>query len=259
MTQQRGTFDETMLGYPVFTEDGTQLGKVKEVQGDRFKVDAPMQPDFWLSTSAIASASGGQVMLSVNSDRLDEYRGGGVGDRDTEYTRTAQTTTAAAGTAGHTHEAHDHTHGASMEATAPAQGTVRAEGEQTVQLREEELRANKETVQAGEVGVRKEVVAEEQTVDVPVRREEVVIERRPVEGRAPAQGEIGEGEEIRVPVMAERADVEKETVVTEEVSIGKRQVEETEQVTDTVRREEARLERSGDVDIRGSGGESSRR
>jgi stress response protein YsnF len=39
--------------------------------------------------------------------------------------------------------------------------------------------------------------------------------------------------------------------VREEVALGKRQVQDTQHVTDTVRREEARVERQGDVNIQG--------
>ena len=48
-----------------------------------------------------------------------------------------------------------------------------------VQLREEQLEVNKQPVQTGEVGIRKEVVTEQKSINVPVNREEVVIERRP--------------------------------------------------------------------------------
>jgi hypothetical protein len=49
------------------------------------------------------------------------------------------------------------------------------EDSRRIELREEELRAEKQRVQAGEVRVRKEVVSEERTIEVPVTREEVVI------------------------------------------------------------------------------------
>ena len=41
-------------------------------------------------------------------------------------------------------------------------------------------------------------------------------------------------------------------MVTEEVSVGKQPVQETERVEGTVRREEARMEKEGDVDVRGN-------
>ena len=136
-------------------------------------------------------------------------------------------------------------HGGSGQAAATRTG----EGERSVELREEQLRARKEPVEAGEVALRKDVVTEQKSMDVPVTREEVVVERHPVAGR-PAGGEIREGEELRVPVREEQVRLDKETVVTEEVGIGKRPVTETEHVAGTVRREEVRAESEGDVDVR---------
>jgi uncharacterized protein (TIGR02271 family) len=122
--------------------------------------------------------------------------------------------------------------------------------ERTVQLREEELRARKEGREVGQVGIGKEVVEEEKTLEVPVTREEVFVERRPVDRRQ-ADRPIGEGETIEVPVYEEEVEVEKRPVVYEEVGIGKQAVQETERVSDTVRREVADLDARGDVDVRG--------
>jgi uncharacterized protein (TIGR02271 family) len=136
---------------------------------------------------------------------------------------------------------------------APAGRTTREAGD-TVQLREEELRASKQRVEAGEVIVRKDVVEEKRTVEVPVRREEVYVERRPVEGRPVAGGEIRESEqEIRVPVMEEDVRVEKVPVVKEEIRVGKREVEETRAVAATVRKEVADIDQTGAARVGGSG------
>ena len=123
--------------------------------------------------------------------------------------------------------------------------------EQRMQLREEQLRVGKQAVQTGEVGLRKEVVSEQQTVDVPVTHEEVVIERRPGSSQ-PSDTPIGEEETYRVPVREEQVSVQKQPVVREEIALGKRQVQDTQQVSETVRREEARIERKGDVNIQGN-------
>jgi uncharacterized protein (TIGR02271 family) len=130
-------------------------------------------------------------------------------------------------------------------------GTTRVEGEdrERIELREEELRATKDRVKAGEVRVRKDVVTDEKTIDVPVTREEVVVERHPASGR-PVTGDIKEGEEIRIPVTEEKVRVEKTPVVKEEITVGKRQVQETEKVRDTVRREEARIDEKGAARVR---------
>jgi len=124
----------------------------------------------------------------------------------------------------------------------------------TIELREERLRAVKETREAGAVTIKKDVVTEQQSVDVPVTHEEVVIERRPVAGRPATGSQIGDGEEIRVPVEAEKARLEKETVVTEELQVGTRPVTETEHLTGTVRREELRMDKEGDVRVQGTQG-----
>jgi uncharacterized protein (TIGR02271 family) len=80
----------------------------------------------------------------------------------------------------------------------------------------------------------------------------VVIEQRPVTGGQIDSTPIGEGETIRVPLTEEKVNVTKNTVVTGEVAAGKREVQETQQVTDTVRREEARVEQQGDAPIHGT-------
>jgi uncharacterized protein (TIGR02271 family) len=128
------------------------------------------------------------------------------------------------------------------------------EDQEHIELREEELRAEKERVKAGEVRLRKEVVEEEKTLQVPVTHEEVVVEKRPVSGRRPAEGRIGEDEEIRIPLTEDEVRVEKTPVVREEVSLKKQQVQDTERVSETVRREEAWVDSAGDARVRmGSG------
>src|SRR5690606_22995190 len=94
----------------------------------------------------------------------------------------------------------------------------------TMQLREEELDVGKHRVKDGEVNVRREVVTENRTVDVPVTREEVVVERRPA-GREASSGPIREDQEsMRIPVSHEEVDVHKQTVAREDVSVGKRSI-----------------------------------
>jgi uncharacterized protein (TIGR02271 family) len=125
-----------------------------------------------------------------------------------------------------------------------------------LQIREEQLRAQKQPVQTGEVRIGKEVTEEQKSINVPVSREEVFVERHDFAPR-PADQPVSEteGETIRVPVVEEQVRVEKQPVVTGEVEIGKRQVQDTQQFTDTIRREEPRIERQGDVNVQGSGAE----
>lgn len=111
-------------------------------------------------------------------------------------------------------------------------------GVQNIQLLGEALRVHKDRVSRGEVTVRKEVVTEMQTIQVPVTREELVIERHAVSDGTSVNGSIGEGREIRIPLSEERASIEKSTFVREEVSVGKRSVEDVKELSDNVKHEE---------------------
>jgi len=137
-----------------------------------------------------------------------------------------------------------------------ARPAVRDAWDRSIQLREEELHVDKESVETGEVQVRKEVKTEVKNIEVPVEREEVVIERRSARGKA-ARGKVGEPEEIRIPVREERVKVTKTPVVKEEVSVSKRKVRDTKKVTDTVRSEEAVVEEKGKAKV--AGGAATRR
>jgi uncharacterized protein (TIGR02271 family) len=118
-----------------------------------------------------------------------------------------------------------------------------------IQLLSEVLRINKERVQVGEVKLRKDVVTERQNIEVPVTREELVIERTPVQGQRPASGEFGTDREIKVPLSEERVHVEKKPVVAEEVQVGKKKIHQTRTVAEDVQREELKVEEEGDVRI----------
>ena len=132
-----------------------------------------------------------------------------------------------------------------------ARDPMEADQNYRLQLRGELLRTHKERVQRGEVRLRKEVVTENQTINVPVTREELVIERTRPTGDTAASGEIGTDQEIRVPLNEERVNVEKKPIVNEEVRVGKRQVQDNRQVSGEVRHEELRVDRDGDVEVEG--------
>ncbi|MFJ5760828.1 YsnF/AvaK domain-containing protein [Neobacillus sp. NPDC093182] len=117
----------------------------------------------------------------------------------------------------------------------------------SLELHKEELDITKNTVDAGEVVLSKEVVEEQKSVDVPVMHEEVVIKRTPVNERSNAS--ISSEETIHIPVSQEQVQVNKYTVTTEEVSASKRQVEETQQVQETLRHETANVNTTGSVDF----------
>jgi uncharacterized protein (TIGR02271 family) len=108
------------------------------------------------------------------------------------------------------------------------------------------------------------VVNETLTLEVPVQREELIIERLPVQRHAADQAEQHEtdpliqslserlrqmqpGEAVRIPIVEEEVIVQKQRVVKSQLLIGKRLVREVQHFTDTVRREVADVDRRGDV------------
>lgn len=119
--------------------------------------------------------------------------------------------------------------------------------EERLRLHEERLSIDKEQQQAGEVNVEKHIVETQERVEVPVEHEEVYIERRAVLDETAAGDIVDDGEKIHIPVMEERVEVTKRPVVSEEIVVGKRKVTDTELVNETVRREEANIQRTDDV------------
>jgi MFS family permease len=73
-----------------------------------------------------------------------------------------------------------------------------------------------------------------------------VVERRAVEPR-PADQPIGEPRVLTIPLRAERVTLERVPFVREEVTVARREVEDTQAVVETVRHEEAVVETRGEV------------
>ena len=187
--------------------------------------------------SAIREVRDERIHLNVTKDALD---GMGYDAAPTETDEYFDGTTVERSTTTNTQ--------AAMPTAQMAEPRTVDQGTRKLQLREEELIVRKQAVETGQVDVRTEVVSEQRSLEVPVTREEITIERHAVD-RQPADRPIAEGETISIPVRAEEVTLEKKAVVYEEVNIGKRAVQETEHVSGTVRREEAVIDEEGDVKI----------
>jgi uncharacterized protein (TIGR02271 family) len=125
---------------------------------------------------------------------------------------------------------------------AAAQPGPRDTQRQSMVRSEERLRAGTETVETGRVRLTKHVVTSQQTITVPVRREEVRVTREPIRpGEARTGAEIGD-DEREVILHEERPVVAKETVPVERVSLDTETVRENREVSDTVRREEVEID-----------------
>jgi len=122
--------------------------------------------------------------------------------------------------------------------------------ERRITLSEEQLSIGKRQVQAGEVEIRKTVETEHVRETVPVTREEVSVERRPLSADAATGADIGE-DEISVPLMQEEVVVDKRVVPKEEVVVKKHAVTEERVVADDVRRERLETDGLNDARVRG--------
>jgi uncharacterized protein (TIGR02271 family) len=107
-------------------------------------------------------------------------------------------------------------------------------GDQAMVRSEEQLHVGTEQTESGRVRLHKYVVTEEQQVTVPVRHEEVRVEREPVTGGE--QARIGEDDQ-EVVLHAERPVVQTEAVPVEKVRLSTETVTEQRTVRGKVRKE----------------------
>jgi uncharacterized protein (TIGR02271 family) len=118
-----------------------------------------------------------------------------------------------------------------------------------IELLAEMLHVSKERIEKGEVRIRKELITENQIVEVPVTREELVIERCTAEGGSSRLDLLRNQKQIRIPLWEEIVKIEKRPVVNEVVDVSKCQVTEVRKVNEAVQREELRVEPEGHVHI----------
>lgn len=116
-------------------------------------------------------------------------------------------------------------------------------------LREEQLEISKELIQTGSVDVHSEVIKEEKTIVVPVTREELVIEKRTSNVEA-SHSKNSPTEVIRIPISEERIEVLKHPVILEDVSVYRRQFQETQHIEEILKKEKLHVEILGEAKVR---------
>lgn len=220
-----------MEGTSVYDVNGDKVGTVSEhgIQNNCLVVHHGLfRDDVYVPLNAIDSQDANGVYLNITKD--DVLNGTGM---DTASGTSGAGMSGAIAAGGRTEAAMtdrvtDRTDIAETEAT-----DVR------VPVREEELIVGKQQNEVGRVHLHKDVVEEQESVTAPVTREEVRVERVPVQGQY--SGDIDADafteKDIDVPVMGEQLVSGKRTVVNEEVRLSKQPVTEEQEVTDTVRKE----------------------
>lgn len=231
-------------GWDVFGSDGEKVGDVHDVQSHYVVVSKGFffPSEKYIPVSAISNVENDRVYLNVSKNEIDSMGWDTEPAVDTTFTTTDTTT-------------YTDTANYATTDTTPRSTTSVEDDDVRVQLSEERLRAQTHQVQRGIVRVRKDVVAEEQTINVPVREEQVHIERHAVtSGTVP--GNAFQETEIEIPIRGEEVDITKEAFVREEVEIDKEVIERNQRVSDTVRREEVYIE-GADQGLTGTTGSTS--
>ncbi len=212
----------------LYSNDDEKIGRILEVNPRFLVVERggflSGRSEFFIAREYVASESGDRWTLSVGKDELDSI---GSDERPEMRADTQQ--------------------GSTEERAASPRTT---EGDrQTIQVHEEELQAQKVARKAGDVTITKDVVEETKSIEVPVTREEVRIERRAASDSS--SGDVSadafSGDTITVPVMEEEVQVSKVARAVEEIEISKVQTQDTETVSDTVRKERVDIDDGSDT------------
>lgn len=107
-----------------------------------------------------------------------------------------------------------------------------------VMLREEQLQVRKTREQLAEVSTHCEISRAVKTVTVPVAKEELVVEKDGVEA-------------ARIPICEERVEVSTRTVPLNDVSVYRREWQETQEIAAVLKKEVARIETTGSAPVAG--------
>ena len=113
---------------------------------------------------------------------------------------------------------------------------------------EEHIHIGKDIIETGKVKIAKKVLVANYDADIPVFKEEVIIERKPInefiDGNAP--GIRLEGDTTIIPIIKEV--MVKRMMLVEELYVTKRRIEQTASVHETLRREEVFIKRNDGQD-----------
>ena len=220
------THPDILTGMDAFSVDGEKLGEVERLDDDSITIEKGwfFPRDFTIRYDDVVDIREDHLVVSRSRADLEGWQDEGYSGWD-EYDRANRETMGEAG----------------REETREARGKK----ETRIPLREEELEAEKQR-REGEVRLHKVVHTETKQVNVPVQKEDVVVERAPVEepyGREAGEVEFRE-EEVRIPIVEEEVEIRKRPVVKEEIRAHKESRTEEKEVSGEVRKEDIEIERN---------------
>ncbi|MBE9017182.1 DUF2382 domain-containing protein [Chroococcidiopsidales cyanobacterium LEGE 13417] len=126
----------------------------------------------------------------------------------------------------------------------PVSSDIQLPEQQTFQLYEERLVANKKQVKTGEVAIAKHVETHKVRVCVPLEKERLVIEQIDIDNDtpvAPGEADFEQRELVRLEVYEEMAEIQKQPFVREQINVRKTVEYHNLEVEDSIRSEELDL------------------
>jgi uncharacterized protein (TIGR02271 family) len=237
-------------GRNVVGSDGEKIGKLAEIYDD----PSTGKPEWATVSSGLfgtksnfvplagASPAGEDVRVRVTKDQVKDAPGV---DNDGELSEQEEQRLFEHYGVPYTTEGSTTAQGAPQDASVSG-GRAGHNGDDAMTRSEEELHVGTASREAGRARLRKYVVTEQVQKTVPVRREEVRVEREPISDdnvdEAMSGEEISEGEH-EVVLHEEEPVVEKRAVPKERVRLDKDTTTEERQVSEEVRKE--RIEAEG--------------
>jgi len=109
----------------------------------------------------------------------------------------------------------------------------------------EEATIDKQVIETGKVLISKRISQHEEMIDVPLLREEVTVERVPVNQYVDAPQQVRyEGDTMIIPIVQEQVVYQKRLVLVEELRVKKQIFEDHKPQQVTLQREEVEVKRS---------------
>ena len=256
-----------MEGDEVYGSDGEKLGKVVAADANYVVIEKGwfFPTDYYIPTSAITSYADGKATLNVTKD-VALNQGWDVAptsySTDTVTTETVVTDTPVGGystdedvTTTSTYATDTANLATGYADTTTTRTTEMTDDTLTVPVYEEELVATKRREEVGGARIEKTVESVQETIEVPVTEERLKVVRRVVDRDVSAAdaGQIFEDVIVDVPIEVEDVDVETRARIAEEVEIQREDVQRTEQVTGTVRREHVEVTEAVPGAVEGTG------
>jgi uncharacterized protein (TIGR02271 family) len=136
-----------------------------------------------------------------------------------------------------------------METKAVKTGATQPDGAQTeepmvIPVIQEQVTFDKQVVETGQVRISKRIIEHEELVDVPLFREEVNVERVPVNQFVEVAPQVRqEGDTMIIPVVQEQIFYQKRLLLVEELRVKKHLIEEHKPQPVTLLREEVEITR----------------